>query len=158
MIYDAPQIIKDLYNLEYYTEDDCIDFEPYENFSTKEETAFLLHCWTGDQNYHGEEFRIFGTKADGSEVAIWLKNDNADILDQPVVLLESEGQAYTLSTNFSDFLWCLESDFYGETSTVSVTEFVNKHATTPKRTFDEIVDEANEKYDFNAYIWSKVIY
>lgn len=158
MSYEAPKVIIELLNLDYYTEDDYIDFEAYGKFSSKEETAHTLHCWTGDKNYHGEEFRIFGTKGDGSEVAIWLKNNNVDILEQPVVLLESEGQAYTISTNFSDFLWCLESGFYGEVYTSSVTDFVHKHATTEKRTYDEITNEANEKYDFREYIWAKVVY
>ena len=40
--YEAPQIIKDLYKLVYDTEDDCLDFEPYENFMSPEEKASLL--------------------------------------------------------------------------------------------------------------------
>ncbi len=156
MNYETPKIIKDLENLDYHTEDDCIDFQPYGNFLNKEETAFIIHCWTGDNNYHGEEFRIFGCRASGCEYAIWLKNENTDLLNQPVVLLESEGQAYTISTNYSDFLWYLIG--LEENVNKSVSDYVLKNVTTAKRDIDDILNEANKEYNFREYIWSKVIY
>lgn len=154
--YDTPDIIKNLTKLNYHGENDCVDFQPYGEFLSPEKTAHILHCWTGDKNCHGEEFRIFGCSADGSEMAIWLIHEDKPILEQPVVLLESEGQAYTISTNFSDFLWYLsnEDDFVTE----SVLKYVQNNATTAKRPVDDIIDEANELYDFREYIWSKVKY
>lgn len=156
MNYETPEIIKELFNLDYHTEDDCMDFEAYGEFLNEEETAFLLHCWTGDNNYHGKEFRVFGRRASGCEYAIWLKNENTDLLNQPVVLLESEGQAYTVSTNYSDFLWYLIA--LEENINQSVLDYVKRNATTTKRDLEEIINEANEKYDFREYIWSKVVY
>lgn len=156
MKYETPTIIKQLAHLNYETEDDCLDFEAYGDFLNAEETADILHSWTGDKNYHGEEYRIFGRKASGCEYAIWLKNDNTDILSQPVVLLESEGQAYTISTNYFDFLWYLIA--FEEKINQSVLDYVAQNAKTPKRNIEEILNEANEKYDFREYIWSKVVY
>ena len=154
--YNTPDVIKNLVNLNYRSENDCIDFEPYGEFLSPEKTAFILHCWTGDKKYHGEEFRIFGCSADGSEIAIWLIHEDKSILEQPVVLLESEGQAYTISTNFSDFLWYLGNEAYFVTD--SVLDYIHSNTTTPKRAVEKIIEEANKLYDFNKYIWSKVKY
>lgn len=156
MSYDTPKMIKELSNLDYHTDNDCIDFEAYGNFLNAEDTAYIIHCWTGDNNYHGEEYRIFGRKASGCEFAIWLKNENTDLLNQPVVLLESEGQAYTISTNYSDFLWYLIA--FEERVNQSILDYVTNNVKTPKRDVEEILNEANKQYDFREYIWSKVVY
>lgn len=158
MNFESPQKIKDLHDLghDLTADDDFIDFEGYGKFLDADETAHLMHCWTGDKNYSGSEFRVFGCSGDGSEYAFWLLHPERAILEQPVVLLESEGQAYTVSTNYSDFLWVL---FGNEArASHSIREYVAKNTTTPKRTPDEIIDEANQKYDFYTYIMSKVVY
>ena len=158
MNFDAPQIIKDLSELDYKLtfDDDSFDFFGYGKFLDAEETAHLLHCWTGDQNYNGEEFRVFGSGYDGSEYAFWLIHPQLPILEQPVVLLESEGQAHTISKNYSDFLWYM----FGNENHISqnLTEYILQNTTTIKRTKDDILDDANKKYDFYTYIMSKVVY
>ena len=154
--YEAPQVIKELYELDYDTEDNCLDFEPYENFMSPEETASLLENWTGDKNYKGQEYRVFGRKASGCEYAIWLVKENVQLLEQPVVLLDSEGQAYTVATNYSDFLWVLIA--LEDEVNSSVKDYVLKNTTTPQRDIEDILHEANEKYDFYEYIWERVVY
>lgn len=160
MKYETPNVIKNLYSLEYHGEDDCIDFEAYPEFLDSEEMANIVDCWTGNHEYKGEEFRMFGQDGTGGIYAIWLIKENVDILDQPVVLWESEGQAYTVSTNFSDFLWCLENGFASceGFTTESVSEFVKNNTTTLKRSVEIIHNEANELFDFRTFIWDKVKY
>ncbi len=161
--YDTPKIIQDLFSLEYHTENDFIDFEAFGNFLSQEETAQWLYYWTGNPEFEGEEFRVFGTEGTGGYYAFWLKKENTDILEQPVVFFGSEGELYAVSSNFSDFLWCLYTglNFSGRKKEISesVLKFVKNNTTTPKRTLDEILEEANDLFhDFKDYIMSKVTY
>ena len=40
----------------------------------------------------------------------------------------------------------------------SVKDYVLKNTTTPQRDIEDILHEANEKYDFYEYIWERVVY
>lgn len=84
-----------------------IDFEPYQQFLSEDETASWLRAWTGNPEVSGAELRIFGQDGTGGCAAFWLAKPAAPLLKQPVVVLGSEGEIAVIARDFADYLWLL---------------------------------------------------
>jgi hypothetical protein len=86
-----------------------IDFEPYSEFMSSEETRDWFRAWTGNAQVSGGEFRVFGQDGTGGYAALWINKPQAGLLEQPVVFLGSEGETGVVSADFTDFLHLLAS-------------------------------------------------
>ncbi|MEZ7158431.1 SMI1/KNR4 family protein [Streptomyces sp. MAD19A] len=75
-----------------YADGKGIDFEPYEEFCSAEETTAWTREWTGDPEADGAALRIFGQDGSGGLAALWRARPGRSLTDQPVVFLGSEGQ------------------------------------------------------------------
>lgn len=100
-----PDALKKMYEIEidYYHHD--IDFEPYEVFNSKDDTAHWIKAWTGNESLDGSEYLIFGQDGSGGYVAFWLTKETDDLLNQPIVFFGSEGELGVISENFGDYVW-----------------------------------------------------
>ncbi|MEU3557178.1 SMI1/KNR4 family protein [Streptomyces fragilis] len=49
-----------------------IDYEPYGDFLSAEETTQWFRAWTGNDDVDGDMFRVFGQQGAGGLVALWL--------------------------------------------------------------------------------------
>ncbi|CAL9513784.1 hypothetical protein SUDANB95_03661 [Actinosynnema sp. ALI-1.44] len=87
--------------------DDGIDFEPYTEFSSAEDTRSWIRSWTGNQELDGSEFRVFGQDGTGGLAMFWTVREGADLVDQPVVFFGSEGAAGVVARDLAAFLWLL---------------------------------------------------
>ncbi|HSU35109.1 MAG TPA: hypothetical protein VLJ88_05565 [Propionibacteriaceae bacterium] len=88
-----------------------IDFEPFSQFESQEETTDWIRSWTGNQALTGNDFRIFGQDGSGGYATVWLVRPGQALPDQPVVFLGSEGESGVLARNLGDFLWLLAGGF-----------------------------------------------
>jgi hypothetical protein len=93
---------------------DFFDFEPYDDFQTREETDDTIF---NGYEYEGHEaiidqFLVFGQDGTGGGYAIWLKEKGADLLDQPIVQFGSEGENVGIAGNFYEFIWlnCIDDE------------------------------------------------
>lgn len=103
-----PSLVLQVNQLTYkYADGDGIDFEPFEAFLSVSETARWFQAWTGNRNADSSCFRVFGQDGSGGYVAFWTVRENADLLQQPIVFLGSEGETAVLAPNFYDYLWLL---------------------------------------------------
>lgn len=84
--------------------DFSVDFEAYPAFSS--EPLWFLEASDAPAIVQSR-FRVIGRDCSGGTVAIWLVREDADIADQPVVFVGSEGEAGTVAADLSDFLWLL---------------------------------------------------
>lgn len=87
--------------------DDGIDFEPFTEFSSAEETRSWIRAWTGNQQLEGSEFRVFGQDGTGGLAMFWTVREGADLVDQPVVFFGSEGAVGVVARDLAAFLWLL---------------------------------------------------
>jgi hypothetical protein len=56
-----PAILRELNEMEFeYADGEGIDFEPYLDFLSEEETRDWIRAWTGNRSLDGEEFLVFG--------------------------------------------------------------------------------------------------
>lgn len=105
-----PPLFARLNNLEFdYADGKGIDFEPYREFLSADETTSWFRAWTGNEAADGSCFRIFGQDGTGGYAAFWLTDPDSHILEQPVVFLGSEGEKGVVASNFSSYLWLLAS-------------------------------------------------
>ncbi len=102
---EFPAPLARLHELEF--DFDVMDFEPYDEFWPSSENSSWLQAWTGNEAAESEGFRVFGMDGTGGQVAFWLANDGAELLDQPVVFLGSEGETGVVACDFGDYLWLL---------------------------------------------------
>ncbi|MFE2721274.1 SMI1/KNR4 family protein [Kitasatospora sp. NPDC059327] len=84
-----------------------IDFEPFPDFLSAEDTTDWLRAWTGNTEVSGDEFRVFGQDGTGGYAAFWLVRPGRPLIDQPVVFLGSEGETCVVARDLGDFLWLL---------------------------------------------------
>ena len=94
-----------------YDDGDGIDYEPFTQFMPAEENDSWLQAWTGNPELTADAIRVFGQDGTGGYAAFWLINDQADLLDQPVVFFGSEGERGAVARNFADFLWLMASGY-----------------------------------------------
>lgn len=55
-----------------YAEGDGVDFEPFDEFLTAQDTTHWLRAWTGNTALDGDAFRAFGQDGTGGYAAFWL--------------------------------------------------------------------------------------
>lgn len=151
-----PPALADLARIDFsYADDDSIDFEPYEVFLPTEETAREIRAWTGDDE-SGEAYRIFGQDGSGGLAALWLARPGRPLTEQPVVFLCSEGACGVVAGSLSDFLWMM-ADGVGPFEAVffkartgrahsELTELAERHAVTPRRSAEEIIESAQAEF------------
>jgi len=105
-----PTLIAELHKLEFdYADGEGIDFEPYSSFLPEDEVQSWFKAWTGNKDADGSRFRVFGQDGTGGFAAIWLANEGASLLEQPVVFMGSEGETGVVARTFDDYLWLLAS-------------------------------------------------
>ncbi|MEV7410876.1 SMI1/KNR4 family protein [Streptomyces althioticus] len=146
-----------------YADGKGIDFEPYEEFCSAEETTAWTREWTGDPEADGAALRIFGQDGSGGLAALWRARPGRSLTDQPVVFLGSEGQCGVVAGNLSDFLWLL-ADGIGPWEAVvldddtpnpagGLRDLAAHHAATPRREPRTIKAEARAEFpDFPSFI------
>lgn len=88
-----------------YDDGNGVDFEPYPELEPVAETGWWLRHGTGNPDVTGEEFRPFGQDGAGGSVCAWVIREGADLVDQPVVYLGSEGDVAVLAADAWDALW-----------------------------------------------------
>jgi hypothetical protein len=161
-----PKVLSDLLALEFdYADGNGIDFEPYPEFLSAEETRSWIRAWTGNEELSGEEYLIFGQDGTGGHAAIWCARVDRDLLDQPIVFFGSEGEVGVIARDFSSFLWLLAGG-YGPYEAVAYpgdhreanptfTEFARHHATgAPIRPEDVLANARREFPDFEENVRS----
>ncbi|MFD6275401.1 SMI1/KNR4 family protein [Streptomyces sp. NPDC060209] len=133
-----------------------IDFEPDTRFESAEWTTDHFRRWTGNPDVDGNAYLVFGQDGAGGQAMIWRARPGKPLADQPVVFLGSEGEGGVVAGSLSDFLWVL-ADGYGPMEAALADEFesepdeqltrvAERHATTPRRTTEEIVTEARAEF------------
>ncbi|MFG2592881.1 SMI1/KNR4 family protein [Streptomyces sp. NPDC048438] len=152
----------DFYDDRYLTvdedgdEDHRFDFEPNPYFETAEWTTGMFRSWTGNKEADGDAYLVFGQDGAGGRAMIWRARPGRPLADQPVVFLGSEGECGVVAGSLSGFLWVL-ADGYGpmEAALASalesepdeqLTRIAERHATTPRRTAQEIVTGARAEF------------
>lgn len=88
-----------------------VAFEPYLELEPVAETGWWLRHWTGNPDVTGEEFRPFGRDGGGGYVCSWMIREAADLVDQPVVYLGSDGDVAVLAADAWDALWFFAHGF-----------------------------------------------
>jgi hypothetical protein len=152
-----PKLLKRLHKLEFdFAEGDGIDFEPYDDFYSPEETQEWIRDWTGNPKADGTPYLIFGQDGTGGYAAIWNVRPGSDLPSQPIVFFGSEGAVGVVAQNLSDYLWLLAGNI-GPMEAVEYcsddrptnedfAEFARQHATTPAAKPTEIVARARAEF------------
>jgi hypothetical protein len=152
-----PPALAEVARVEFaYEEGEGVDFEPYDAFESAEETSDWLRHWTGNHELDGGAYRIFGQDGTGGLAAVWCVRPGRSLVEQPVVFMGSEGERGVVAGNLSDFLWVLADGFgpmeaalYVERETrpnPALAELAARYATTPRRTAQAIVAEAQAEF------------
>jgi hypothetical protein len=161
-----PDLLAQVNRLEYdYADGDGIEFEAYDEFLPTDETERWFRAWTGNSTADASCFRVFGQDATGGYVAFWTVRSDADLLEQPVVFMGSEGQTAVVARHFRDYLWLLaaglgpcEAACFPEEPRIAqpqLAEFASKHA-APSRTASEVTEDANNEFPtFHQFIESQ---
>jgi len=159
-----PDLLKKLHQLDFdYADGDGIDFEPYQDFLSPEETAGFLTAWTGNPQADASTLLFFGQDGTGGCAAFWIVNKDKTILDQPIVFLGSEGEMGVVAKDFNDYLWLLsqnhgpfESIEYPEANTQINNDFLNfakQNSKSNSRSVTEILNDAQSSYpNFKTWI------
>ncbi|RYD82202.1 MAG: SMI1/KNR4 family protein [Verrucomicrobiaceae bacterium] len=107
-----PKLLAKLNKLEFdYADGEGMDFEPYSEFMSAEETTDWFRAWTGNDEADASAFRVFGQDGTGGYAAFWITQPKKDLLEQPVVFLGSEGEKGVVASDFDDYLWLLAAGF-----------------------------------------------
>ncbi|HWO66838.1 MAG TPA: SMI1/KNR4 family protein [Umezawaea sp.] len=125
-----------------YRDGEGVDFEPYDEFESPEETAHWLRLWT-EAELDPAEFRMFGSDGTGGYAGLW---------KGAVVFFGSEGEAGVVAANIGDFLWLL-ADGSGPMEAVeypdqaskpdaAFTAVAEEWSDTPRKTAAEVVAAA----------------
>ena len=164
--YTMPALMQQLHALPFdYLRGNGIDFEPYDEFLSVEDTREWFRAWTGNSEADGSPYLVFGQDGTGGYAAFWLVREGRNLLAQPIVFLGSEGEMGVVAQNFSDYLWLLAAGFGPfeavehpgdeRVSNTSFADFAQEHATTLRRTPSEIAASAAVEFpDFEKHILS----
>lgn len=135
---------------------DGIDFEPYEAFTSEEDTASWIKAWTGNDELDGKEYKIFGENGAGGYVAFWCIREVDDLLEQPIVFFGSEGELGVIARNFYDYIWLFangigpyEAVAYPEiknTINSNFLKFANDNAKSYEASPSEIIARAQKEF------------
>lgn len=103
---EVPPPLRAIMDARYdYDDGRGVDFEPYPELEPVAETGWWLRHWTGNPDVTGQEFRPFGQDGGGGYVCSWMIRPGADLVDQPVVYLGSDGDVAVLAADAWDALW-----------------------------------------------------
>jgi hypothetical protein len=94
-----------------YADGEGVDFEPFPEFLSAEETSDWFRSWTGNSTVTGDGFRVFGQDGTGGYAAFWMIRPHAVLMDQPIVFLGSEGEVGVVARDLASFLWLLADGF-----------------------------------------------
>ncbi|MCK9899357.1 hypothetical protein MXD63_04600 [Frankia sp. Cpl3] len=116
MTYDddrsLPAALRVVAEIEFdYADGDGIEFKPYPEFMSAQDTTDWFRAWTDDCGVSGEFFRPFGQDWTGGIAAFWLVRPGAALVDQPIVFLGSEGEGGVVARDLAGFLWLLADGF-----------------------------------------------
>jgi hypothetical protein len=163
---EMPGVMQQLHRLELdYADGNGIDFEPYSEFLSEDETRNWIRAWTGNASLEGAEYRIFGQDGTGGYAAFWCIRPDASVFDQPIAFFGSEGELGVVANDFRDYLWLLAGGF-GPHEALSYpdeerpahpefTRFAIEHALGNRRTPAEILARARSSFpEFEASIHS----
>jgi hypothetical protein len=148
-----PSLMKELQRTEFdYAHGKGIDFEPYREFMSADETRDWLRAWTGNPSVIGSEYLVFGQDGSGGLAAFWCARPDAEVLEQPVVFFGSEGQLGIVASNFWDYLWLLagglgpreavESPVAARLIQPHLSAFAGRHAPGNRQTPAEVLARA----------------
>ncbi|MET9633112.1 hypothetical protein ABZX92_37205 [Lentzea sp. NPDC006480] len=84
-----------------------IDYEPYQEFDSAEETTDWIRAWTGNKELDGDAFRVFGQDGTGGLAVSWLVRPGQPLAEQPVAFFGSEGEVGIVARSLGEFLWLL---------------------------------------------------
>jgi len=152
-----PKALSELLELAFdYADGNGMDFEPYTDFLSLEDTRSWIQAWTGNKELSGEEYLVFGQDGTGGYAAIWRAWADKGLLDQPVVFFGSEGDLGIIAENFSSFLWLLAGGFgpyeavaypaEDREANATFTEFANSHASCAPISPHEVLANARRKF------------
>jgi hypothetical protein len=162
-----PGVLRDLNRMECdYADGGGIDFEPYHEFLSEEETRHWIRAWTGSPSLSGKEYRVFGQDGTGGYAAFWCVRPGAPVLLQPIVFFGSEGAVGVLASNFADYLWLLAGGFgpfeavtYSESErppNPQFTAFARLHAGESQKSASEVLSIARAEFpDFEEGVRSE---
>lgn len=142
-----------------------IDYEPYDEFDSAEETTDWIRAWTGNKELDGDAFRVFGQDGTGGLVASWLVRAGQPLVEQPVAFFGSEGESGIVAASLGEFLWLLaggvgpqEAVEFGSDSGVPHDELravAEKHSGVEPRTPAEVLAAARAEFPaFNQTVES----
>jgi hypothetical protein len=146
-----PAELAEAFEIEFdYADGEGVDFEPFDQFESAEETTGWLRAWTGNKELSGY-------------AAFWLVRDGEPLTAQPVVFLGSEGETGIIARNLADFLWLLADGFgpreaveYPEQSSQPNDELVDiaeRYAPDARKTGAKVIAAAKAEFpDFEATI------
>lgn len=159
-----PEIIKKFNSLDFdYAGGEGYDYEPFNEFLSKDKTLEWIHAWTGNTKIQDINLLVFGMDGSGGYACIWSIQPELPILEQPIVFIGSEGEIGVVADNFYDFLWVF-ADGYGPCEVINrdrakdeyralYVDFANHNSITKRKQADEIVDNTKSKYpDFDKFI------
>lgn len=140
-----------------------IEYEPFPEFLSADETTRWLRAWTGNRDVAGDAFRVFGMDGSGGHAAFWLIRPGRELVDQPVVFFGSEGALGVVATDLNAFLWLLACGFgpfeaveapdRAERPHAEFTAIAERFAPGARRSARELIDEANREFpDFEDTI------
>ncbi|WP_065204343.1 SMI1/KNR4 family protein [Shewanella woodyi] len=159
-----PEILKKLHEIEIdYADGEGIDFEPFDEFYSEEETSDWIKAWTGNDTLDGNEYLIYGQDGTGGYVAFWCVRKNADLLEQPIVFFGSEGEVGVVAQSFGDYVWLFangigpyEAVAYPDLERPKSQDFIRfatEYAPSSKSTASQIVEKAKAEFpDFEGII------
>jgi hypothetical protein len=157
MVRKFPDLLKKFHLIDIdYNDGDGIDFEPFDNFYSEEETAEWIKAWTGNEELNGSEYLIFGQDGSGGYAAIWCVRDTDDLLKQPMVFFGSEGELGVIAQSFYDYVW-LFANGIGPYEAVAYPglerpqnqeflEFAQTHAPSHKCSVDKNTEKAKSEF------------
>ncbi|MEV6236068.1 SMI1/KNR4 family protein [Lentzea sp. NPDC051838] len=142
-----------------------IDYEPYDEFDSAEETTDWIRSWTGNKELDGDAFRMFGQDGTGGIATLWLVRPGQPLVEQPVAFFGSEGEIGIVARSLGEFLWLLaggvgpqEAVEFGSDSGVPHDELLavaRKYSGIEPRTPAEVLAAAREEFpSFNRTVES----
>ncbi len=152
-----PEVLKKLHEIEIdYADGDGIDFEPFDEFYSQEETSDWIRAWTGNESLDGSEYFIFGQDGTGGYVAFWKVRENGGLLDQPIVFFGSEGEVGVIAQSFNDYIWLFanglgpyEAAAYPNLERPECPDFLNfaqAHAPSHQSSSSRIIERAKAEF------------
>ncbi|MEW9533907.1 SMI1/KNR4 family protein [Microbispora sp. NPDC049125] len=146
-----------------FTRDGGVDYEPYEEFPSTEETTAWFRAWTGNAEVSGDAFRVFGQDGTGGLAAFWLVLPEKGLADQPIVFFGSEGDRGVIARDLGCYLWLL-ADGFGPFEAVAfpdqssrpnpeMTAIAEQYAPDLRKPAKTVIREAAEEFPhFNRMI------